>query len=90
MVFYQVIIVSVLHFRNLGGTGGQESMVQPKDTCPAVPLALPPISCSVEDPAEKITVQSQSSPQTRPLERLSCLYKVYVTKKRFFFLKKQL
>lgn len=42
MVFYQVIIVSVLHFRNFGGMGGQESMVQPKDTCPAVPLALPP------------------------------------------------
>lgn len=42
MVFYQVIIVSVLHFRNLGGMGGQESMVQPKDTCPVVPLALPP------------------------------------------------
>ena len=41
MVFYQVTMVSVLHFRNLAGIGGQDSRVRPKDTLPAVTPALP-------------------------------------------------
>lgn len=71
MVFYQVIIVSGLHFRNLDGVAGQENVVWPKDVLPAVTPPLPhQLQC--RRPSRAGSVKSKFSPNntTRKIKLL--------------------